>query len=296
MRVLLTGAAGHLAQAVLPQLCDCADVTRVVALDRNALRFEHAKIEPMRADLCDAELTPALHDCDALVHLAWTVLRGRTSARAMRANNIGASQKLFLAAQAAGVKRLIHVSSAAVYGSGSLLTEHSALKPLDHFLYAQHKAEFEVWLASKMPAALVLRPHIILGPNALPLLKALLALPFFVSFRDPQPLLQCVHEDDVAAAILLGLTSGESGAFNLAASDTLNYREVIRQRHCYALGIPYAVARAIFYGLWRVFGLGAEPGWAAGLGHDLTLDCRKAHELLGWQPCYSSRAALQQTS
>lgn len=295
LRVMVTGAAGHLARAVLPLLCDSAEITNVVALDRNSVLFKHAKIDPLRADLRDASIESVLKRCDALVHLAWTVIRGRMSAGAMRANNIDASLKLFLAARAADVKCVIQVSSAAVYGSGSLVSEHAALQPLDNFLYAQQKAEFETWLVKEFPAALILRPHIILGPNALPLLKSLLAVPFYVKLDDPQPLLQCVHEDDVAAAIVLALNASAAGAFNLAASDTFSYRDIIRQRHRHAFGIPYGVGRTALYAVWRALGLGAEPGWAAGMRHDLTLDCHKARELLGWQPRYSSLDALQQT-
>lgn len=296
LRVLLTGAAGHLAQAVLPQLCDDGAVECVIALDKRPIDFPHQKIEPQRADLRTTQLAPLLRNCDALVHLAWTVLRGRTSARAMRANNIDASQKLFLTAQAVGVKRLIHVSSAAVYGSGSLLTEYSALQPLEHFLYAQHKAEFEAWLATEMPAALVLRPHIILGPNALPLLKAVLALPLYARLPDPQPLLQCVHEQDVADAIARALHSAQSGPFNLAAADVFNYREVICARHRRAFAVPYALTRLALHAAWRLSGIGAEPGWLAGIRADLTLDCGRARQLLGWQPRWSSREALQQSA
>lgn len=296
MRILVTGAAGQLARAVLPRLCHDHAIDRIIALDRRPIDFSHQKIAPLSADLRTTQLAPLLRNCDALVHLAWTVLRGRTSARAMRANNIDASQKLFLTAQAAGVKRLIHVSSAAVYGSGSLLTEHSALQPLDQFLYAQHKAEFEAWLATEIPTALVLRPHIILGPNALPLLRAVLALPLYVRLPDPQPLLQCVHEQDVADAIARALHSAQAGPFNLAAADVFNYREVIRARHRRALAVPYPLARLALHAAWRLTGFGAEPGWLEGIRADLTLDCGQARQLLGWQPRWSSREALQQTA
>lgn len=238
------------------------------------------------------ELEPLLHDCDALVHLAWTVLRGRTNAQAMYANNVGVSQKLFAAAAAAGVTRLIHVSSAAVYGNGSLLNEQTRLAPLAGFLYAEHKAEFDTWVARELPATIVLRPHIILGPNALPLLRKMLHLPFYPKLPDPQPLFQCVHEHDVAAAIVFGLHSTQSGPFNLAAADTFSYREAICARHPRAIGIPYSLTRFTLYGAWKLLGVGAEPGWIAGMRADLTLDCSRAREILGWQPRYSGGTCL----
>lgn len=295
MKILVTGAAGHLARALLPRLCAGGEVDRIIAVDRRPIAFRQRKIEPRQADLRTADLEPLLQNCDALVHLAWTVIRGRTNAQAMRANNVGVGQKLFSAAHRAGVRRLIHVSSASVYGNGTLLSERAPFAPLAGFLYAQHKAEFESWLAREVREAIVLRPHIILGPNALPLLKKMLSLPFYPNLPEPQPLLQCIHESDVAEAIVLALQSTQSGAFNLAANDTFNYRDMIRTKHRRAVGVPYSATRLALYGAWKLFGIGAEPGWLAGMRADLTLDCAKAHGSLGWQPCRSSIEALGQT-
>lgn len=295
MKIVVTGAAGQLARVLLPRLCDDGQVDRVIALDRRRLVFTHPKIEPLCADLGAIELEPLLRNCDALVHLAWTVLRGRTSADEMYANNVGLGKKLFAAAAQAGVRRLIHISSASVYGNGTSLSEHANIAPLAGFLYAQHKAEFESWLARESPAAFILRPHIILGPNALPLLKTMLSSPIYTRLPEPQPLLQCVHEQDVAKAIILALHGAHSGPFNLAADDTFNYRDMIRARHRRAVGVPYPLTRAALHGAWRLFGIGAEPGWLAGIRADLTLDCAKARELLGWQPRYSSLQAAALT-
>lgn len=296
VKILVTGAAGHLARVVLQKFCENAAVERVIALDRRPIDFSHQKIEPRHADLAAIELESLLQNCDALVHLAWTVMRGRTGAQAMYANNVGVGKKLFAAAAQAGVRRLIHVSSAAVYGNGSMLNEQAPLAPLAGFLYAEHKAEFETWLTREVPEAIVLRPHIILGPNALPLLKTMLSLPMYTRLAEPQPLLQCVHEQDVAEAIILALHSAHSGPFNLAAADTFDYRDMIRARHPRAISIPYPLTRMVLYGAWRLFGIGAEPGWLAGMRDDLTLDCGRARQLLGWQPRWSSRDTLQQTA
>ena len=296
MKILVTGAAGQLARAVLPQLCADRAIDRIVALDRRPISFSHHKVKSLNADLRAIELDPLLHECNALVHLAWTVLRGRTSPQAMYANNVGVSQKLFSAAAQAGVTRLIHVSSAAVYGNGSLLNEQARLAPLAGFLYAEHKAEFEAWLAREVPAAVTLRPHIILGPNALPLLKKMLSLALYPKLPEPQPLLQCVHEQDVAAAIVSALHSTHSGPFNLAAADTFHYRDAIRAKHSSAIGVPYGLTLMTLHAAWLLLGVGAEPGWLAGTRANLTLDCAKARELLGWQPRYSSIETLQTTS
>ncbi len=292
MRVLLTGAAAHLAKPLLPALCAHRDIETVVGVDLAPVPFAHTKFRLRRLDLVDAELDALLAGCDALIHLAFVVLRGRMAHARMRAVNVLATQRLFAHAREAGVRRLIHLSSAAVYGSGENLTEAAPLAPLPGFAYAAHKAELEHWFDLHCPQAVRLRPHVILGPHCQPLLAWLLRQPCYLRLPEPQPLLQCVHEDDVIAAILAALGRNVSGPFNLASEDALSFRAMIRRHHRHALGLPFAIARTALAGTWRLTGLGGEPAWIEGLRHSLTLDCTRAARALDWRPRYDSAAAI----
>lgn len=282
MRILVTGSSGHLAQALLPRLCVHPDIQQVIGADINPPRFSHDKFEHHQIDMRDPVLDEPLTDCDAFIHLAFVVLRGKMDAATMHDINVTATQRLFDAAARAGVRRLIHLSSAAVYGSGENLREDAPLKPLPGFLYAAHKAELENWFAQHHPQAVRLRPHIILGPHCLALFRQLLVLPLYVRLPDPQPRLQCVHEDDVAAAILLALFSDVQGAFNLAAPGAFSFREVIRQQHRVALPLPLWFAKGVIDLACRLTGWGGEPAWLDGMRHSLTLDCTRAREELKW--------------
>ena len=295
MRVLVTGSSAHLAQALLPKLCANPVVERVTGIDRLPPRFRHPKFAASRLDIRDSQLATLLAGHDALVHLAFVVLRGRMAEREMFDINVNGSRKVFHAARAAGVKRLIHLSSAAVYGSGVHLGEEAPFDPLPQFLYAQHKAHLEQALAIEFPESVRLRPHVILGPNAQPLLKRLLRQPCYIRLPEPYPLLQCVHEDDVAQAVLLALTRDMSGAFNLAADDNFSFREAIRRRHRLSIPVPLSAARAGLNTAWKMFGWGGEPAWVEGLTRTLLLNCRRAAVELGWRSTYTAAAALAQT-
>lgn len=292
MRVFISGSASHLARALLPRLCDDPAIESVLGLDIRPGWFEHRKYRHVQADLRDVDLAPLLQGCDGLVHLAFVVLRGKTPAHAMRAINLEASQRLFAAVSAAGVTRQVHLSSAAVYGSGVLVDEAAPLKPIPGFLYGEHKAELEHWLAAHHPNVACLRPHIILGAHAQPLLKTLLRQPFYVRLPDPQPLLQCVHEDDVAAAIVLALRQPAAGAYNLAADDSFSFRDAIRARSRVAVPIAPGLAGAALNLAWKLTGAGGEPGWMEGVYQSLTLDCGRARNELGWRPQHTSRDML----
>lgn len=291
MRIVVTGGAGQLARVLLPRLCALSEVEHVTALDRRDTVFEHPKLSSARVDLLEAELRALFANADRLIHLAWILERGRLTRKQLHTRTVELGKKVFHAANDIGIEKLIHMSSAAVYGNGMELTEGAPLAPLRGFAYAEHKTEFESWLAQNLPRTTVLRPHVILGPHAHPVLKRLLALPVYPRLPEPQPKLQCVHEADVADAIVRALNTG-SGAFNLAAEDFFDYRAAIRARHGNAIGIPYSLAKAGLFSAWKLFGFGAEPGWIAGMRADLTLDCNKARQDLGWRPRYRSSQTL----
>lgn len=292
MKVLVTGSSSCLAQAVLPRLCGAGGIEGVTGIDRAPPRFAHARFRAVQRDIRDPGLADLLGGHDALVHLACVVLRGRTSEQEMFDVNVSAGHKLFHAARRAGIRRLVHMSSAAVYGAGVHLGEDAPLAPLPGFAYACHKAHLERLLEIEFPECVRLRPHVIVGPNAQPLFKRLVGLPCCVALPDPQPLLQCVHEDDVARAVMRALASDARGPFNLAAEDSVNYRDVIRSRHRFAVPLPLGAARAALALGWRLGGWGGEPAWIEGLARTLVLNCRRAAVELGWKSRYATAAAL----
>ena len=295
MRILVTGASASLARAVLPRLCAEPSISRVTGLDLRPPFFAHPKFSALQADFRGKKTAALLPEHDALLHMAYVVLRGRMAAAAMREINVDASLKLLQAAQAAGLKRIVHLSSAAVYGSGRDLDESAALSPLRGFCYGMHKAELERQIEHSVPECLRLRPHVILGPHAQPVLRQILGLPLYLRLDDPQPELQCVHEDDVADAIVAGLLREVRGPCNLAAGEHWTLREVMRARHARCLPLPPAIARAGLALAHGLSGWGGEPGWLEGLRHTLTLDCRRAERELGWRPRHSAAQTLATT-
>lgn len=295
MKVLVTGSSSHLARAVLPLLCAQERIIRVTGVDIAAAHFTHPKFIAVSGDIREQSLAAVLDGHDVLVHLAFVVLRGRMNAAQMADINVSGSYRFFQAAREAGVRRLIHLSSAAVYGEGDGVDELTPFAPLRGFLYGEHKAQLERLLAAEFPECVRLRPHVILGPNAQALLRTLLKLPLYPALPGPYPRLQCVHEDDVARAVLLAIERDVCGPFNLASEDSFSYRDIIRQQHRLALPLPQGLARTGLYAAWRLGGWGGEPAWIEGLARTLTLDCRHAKQELGWHSHYDSAAIVAAT-
>lgn len=295
MKILVTGSSSALARTLLPRLCADAGIAAVSGIDLREAHFAHPKFSATVMDFRDPRMPQLLQQHDALIHLAYVVLRGHVSETEMRAVNVEGSFALLLQARAAGLRRIVHLSSAAVYGGGEQLSETAPYAPLPGFCYGLHKAELERRLDAAFPECLRLRPHVILGPHAQPVLRQLLALPFYLRTAGPQPQLQCVHESDVVDAVLRALDSDAQGAINLAAADSFSLRDVKLGRNAWCLPLPAFAARAALHAAHRVSGWGGEPGWLDGLQRSLTLDCSRASAQLQWQPRYSSAQALADT-
>ncbi len=310
MKVLVTGSAGRLAQALLPQLCASPEVEHVVGIDFNPTRFAHPRLTSHRLDIRSPAVERHMIGCDAVIHLAFVVMRGALGRRRhdrawIRDINLDGSINVFQCAARQGVRRLIHLSSAAVYGNWPdnppCITERQSLRPLPGFAYAEDKAAVEAWLdgfEAHAPGVHVvrLRPHIILGPNAHPLFAFILRQPFFPRLPDPQPLFQCVWEDDVAEAVLAALFSGMRGSFNLAAEPALPFRDMLQHVRCAALPVPMALIRLAHRALWRFTGVAGEPGWVDGLRYSLVIDSTRAQRELQWQPRASVHECLARTA
>jgi nucleoside-diphosphate-sugar epimerase len=295
MKVFVTGSSSHLAAALLPRLCAHPEIEQVSGVDIAPPRFQHARFSATTGDIRDPRLESLLAGHDALVHLAGVVPGGRLPEQEMFDINVNGSHKVFHAARRAGVRRLIHMSSAAVYGGGVHLSEAAPLKPLPQLAFARHQAHLEKLLEIDFPECVRFRPHFVLGPHARPTLRRLFNLPCYVSLREPHPLLQCVHEDDAARAVVLALGREVRGPFNLAIEDNFNLREIARRRHRLAVPVPLFAARGGLRLARSWFGWSGEPAWIDGLTRTLLVNCRRAAVELGWRSTHDAASVLAQT-
>ena len=225
-----------------------------------------------------------LQNIQAVIHLAPAL------ADAGRGALLAATQNLCTLAHAAGVRNLVTVSSAFIYdtqiGSGALREDHARGAPSGCGPAAALQA-MEDWLDSfeRQHTALRLvrlRPHWVLGPHSNSLLAWVLRGRYTPRLPHPLPPMQCLHEDDLVAAVLQALHADARGAFNLAASEPVTLRALHRQAHWLRIGIsPEAAARR--YGMDREC--------AALLRRPLVLDTTRAQRELAWQP---SRSRLRE--
>jgi nucleoside-diphosphate-sugar epimerase len=140
-------------------------------------------------------------------------------------------------AHADGVRTLVYVSSAVVYGAWPdnpvPLTEDAPIRPNPGVSEAARHAEAERiigdWAAVHPRAAVtILRPAAMLGPGVETWLSRTLTAPPRLRSESTDPPRQFVHVDDVAAAIRLALLHPLEGVFNVAADGAVAAEEVRR--------------------------------------------------------------------
>ena len=298
MKLLVTGCASHVAKACLPVLLDEPQITKVVGIDIKPSSISRSGFEEYIVDIRSNELAQHFVDIDTVIHLAFVVNNGtlgkqRFDRDYIRSVNIDGSKQVFELAAQHGVKTVIHLSSAVVYGmqqnNPQFITEDQPLKPIKGFYYAEDKVAVEQWLDNfeqQHPELRIVRfrPHVILGQHTQPLVRAILNQPCYFLFDDPQPLTQCVSETDVATAMLQALTRDVRGNFNLATDQVASFYLIQKHLRHYALPLPYSLAKIIHTFAWRYSGRYGDPAWLDCMQYPLTIDNEKAKRELNWVP------------
>ncbi len=237
--VLVAGAAGFIGSHVVERLRAAGHAVR--AIDRPGADLSAARAAGAQAlsfDLGEAgKLREALAGCDVAVNGTGLFDLAATEEE-LRAANVTAAVAFAEAAREAGVGRLVHLSSASVYGkpARSPQDEEGPFHPRN--LYEITKLEGERAVQERHGRGIevaVLRPTLVYGPRSRygqALFVALLAqLRAFGRRRFPLlaggPLGQHVHVADVAGAAVLCATHPDAAgrAFNVADREPLGLGE-----------------------------------------------------------------------
>ncbi|MGH8898403.1 MAG: NAD-dependent epimerase/dehydratase family protein [Egibacteraceae bacterium] len=201
-----------------------------------------------------------------------------------------------------GARKLVVVSSAAVYGAHPdnelSLAEDAPLRANPDFTSAYQlmlvEQLVEEW-ADGHPAVIVtvLRPAIMLGPGTEGLMSRHLESPRLPLIRGQSAPLQFVHVDDVAAAVRLAVTTDLPGAFNVAADGWLPMTEVCAILGRRPITFPETTAFEAVRWLWERGLWHMPPGALRYLMYPcvVTADRLQAY---GWAPTRSNREILRE--
>lgn len=283
--VAVTGARGPVRARLIAVLAADSAVGGEDALPRSDTLVHFASSDELGGPIPAAKRRPATSPAD----------RGTAHDR------VDVTRRVFAAAGRSGVRSIVHVSSAIVYGAWAdnavPLTEDAALRPNPGVYDAVADAESERialdW-AKEHPTATVavLRPTTVVGPGIDSWLAR--ALAGHTSLRPDQadPPRQFLHVDDLVSAIAHAARERLDGTFNVAPDGSVS-GEVVRGLTAGRPSVPVPA---------RIAGAARRWGWAAGLS-DLPPAATAlveqpwvvANDRLrgtGWVPAYTSEEAV----
>lgn len=303
---LITGGSGYFGSLLRDRLLAGGHDVRVFDLaDANDRQQEVGFVQ---GDIRDAaRVAEALAGCDVVYHCVAQVPLAKDR-HLFHSVNVGGTENLLRAALAAKVRKVICVSSSAVFGvpKTNPVTEDTPPKPGE--AYGRAKLEGEQLCHAYTRRGLdvtIIRPRTILGHGRLGIFQIL-----FEWIREGRnvPVLgrghnvyQFVHADDLAEACILAAARPGSTVYHCGAARFGTMRDTLESLCAHARtgsrvrSVPMLPA-VVFMRLTSVLGLSPlGPYHALMYGRSLWFDIAKAQRELGWQPRFSNAEMFAQT-
>ena len=255
MKVLVTGATGFLGQALARRLHARGD--EVTVLGRNPAileKLERAGMRPLHADLANADALLTACQTQQIVFHCGALSSAWGPAREFYRSNVLGTQNVVAGCEAAGVRRLVHVSTPSIYfrfESRLNVAEDAPLPAQAANEYARTKllseAEIDRAFARGLPV-ITIRPRAIFGEgdNAiLPRLISRLASGRLRVIGDGRNITDLTYVENVVDALLLCAEAPEAvlgRKYNITNGEPLPLWDLIR-RVCDALGYEFPHSR-----------------------------------------------------
>jgi len=318
MRAFVTGGSGFVGRHLLTALKVRGTPARALARSTAALAaVAEAGGEPFEGDLSDVEkLRAGMEGCDTVFHAA-AVVKGWGARSEFYETNVRGTERVLEAARAAGVKRLVHVSTEAVLVDGSPLvgvdeTMPLPVRPIGDYPSTKGEAERRVLSVSSQDFVTVaVRPRFVWGAgdtSLFPQLAEAVRTGRFRWFSGGRYLTSTCHVANCVEGMLLAAEKGRGGeAYFLTDGAPVEFRAFItamlaaRGVDAGTRTLPFGVAAATaMVGdlLWGTFGLPGRPPLTRAelllMGREVTVRDDKARAELGYEGRRSREEGLRE--
>ncbi|MBK9753714.1 MAG: SDR family oxidoreductase [Nannocystis sp.] len=243
MRVVVTGATGHVGSNLVRALLRRGDEVRVMVRGQQR-SLEGLEVERVTGDVRDADsLRAAFAGAEIVYHLAAVISITGDPSGMVRAVNVDGTRRVAEAALAAGVRRLVHCSSVHAFdlyqagrADGEAIDETWARVPdaASHFAYDRSKAAGERALREVVARgldAVIVHPSGIVGPYDFGPSRMGRVLLGLYHRRLPSLVdggFDFVDVRDVVAALMAAEEQGRTGESYLATGHFLGVPELAR--------------------------------------------------------------------
>ncbi len=303
---LVTGGSGYFGSLLVQRLVGRGDAVRV--LDVSDASDRPPEVEFVQGDIRDARaVEAAVSGCDVVYHNVAQVPLAKDPAL-LRSVNVDGTRILLEAARSAGVGKLIHTSSSAVFGvpESNPVLPTTVPKPEEAYGHAKLAAEWACLDAARDGLDVsIVRPRTILGHGRLGIFGIL--FDWIADGCDPIVLgdgnnrYQFVHADDLADACIAAAGAAGPGVFNIGAAEFGTMYETLEAlcRHARTGAevrrLPAGPAAVAMRATAR---LGLTPfapyHWLM-YSESMWFDVEHAREQLGWSPKWTTDAMFAQS-
>lgn len=305
-RALITGGSGYFGSLLRNRLREQGQAVRV--FDLADADDRPADVEFMQGDIRDVSpVAAALTGCDTVYHCVAQVPLAKDK-ELFHSVNVHGTENLLLAASEAKVRKVIYVSSSAVFGAPKSNPVTEETPPVPGEAYGRAKLDGENLCRQFTQRGLdvtIIRPRTIMGHGRLGIFQIL-----FEWIREGYnvPVLgrgdnvyQFVHADDLAEACILAAARRGPTIYHCGAASFGTMREALEHLCAHArtgskvrsAPMTPAVALMKFTSALGLSPLGAYH--ALMYGRSLYFDISKAQRELHWQPRFSTDEMFAQS-
>ncbi len=310
MKAFVTGAAGFIGSRLVDELLRNNWSVSVLVHKRTPSSGKKCKL--VQGDITDSKnLFKIPAGTDVVFHLAAALGASLMGRAGFQQVNAGGTDNVITAASRAGVKRVIHFSSAGVLGavnSGETADEDYPLTPKN--IYDETKLEGEriaLRHAEDGMDVVVIRPGWVYGPGDRRTFKLIKAISTkrFILVTKGEKWQTPVYIDDLIQGIFLCVEKGKPGGiYNVAGNEILTVRQITEIIAASAgtriprFSLPLLPLKAAAWSMEITFRLinkeaPLTTGKLAFFIHPKPLNIKKAEQTLGYSPCVDFKEGIR---
>ncbi len=306
VRTLVTGGSGYFGEVVVERLRERGDEVRILDLVANDNRS--ADVELLQGDVRDEALVRRALEGVEVVHHDVAQVPLAKDRDQFWSVNVDGTRNVLSAALAEGVRKVVLVSSSAIYGVPDRNPVDASTEPMPQEEYGRAKLAGErlgIEMRKRGLQVDVVRPRTVLGHGRLGIFQIL-----FEWIRRGRPVYvlgggdnvyQFVHADDLASACLKADARDASGEYLVGTDRFGTMRELLEglARHAgtgsSVRSLPF---RATQLAMAATSKLGVSPlgdYHTLMYGRSMFFDIRETMETLDWKPQYSSEEMISES-
>jgi UDP-glucose 4-epimerase len=298
--VAITGIAGNLGKALARLL---HTEVHIHGIDRRAFPEKPKDIEHHRLDIRKKKVDDVFrrHRPEALIHLGIMHDPRMPFSEAHSFNVMGTHRVLDLCVRW-GVKKVVVLSSANVYGprpdNSNFLPEETPLMAADRYSGVRDLVELDMYAQSflwKQPEveSVILRPVHIVGPTVRNAPSNYLRLERPVTALGFDPMVQLIHEEDVARALAIALRPGVRGVFNVNGPGEVPLSAALAELGRRPVAVPHFLLRPVLRRLFDARLSSFPPDEVDHIMYLCMTDGSRWEREVGWRPQHALRETIR---